>query len=482
MRWLRYLYRVPLLLIHLFLFLPLTLFCMVPVLAGIRVDGERLEHFAVRTWSAGLMRVFGFRPRRVGRPFPGPALFVANHVSWIDIEALHSQRMMGFVAKHEIRTWPVVGWLAARGETIFHHRGSQESLGGVLHEMLKRLRSGRSVGVFPEGRTRDGHAVGPFHARIFLAAVEAGVPVQPVALRYGELKDDSEQSVKRASDVRKAFNSPFWPFVLVSTSVGQEGIDFAYRLNRLLVEGPMASYPGRFQAFATLPLQSPEAAADELERSVKEDGFLGALTNGHITKKYLDHPDFEPVLARAVALDVPIYLHPGYPADEVFKIYYSTTRSEYTEEFQDYIFSGSGYGWHQEVLTQCVRMIAYGVFDRFPKLKIIIGHMGEGLPFYYKRILEDMGEATESSLEKPFEQYFQDNFWVTTSAFPQTELLDLLLKYISVDRVMFATDYPFADIKEQTDWFRGVDLPREDKEKIAFRNAEKLFRMKVPVK
>ena len=263
---------------------------------------------------------------------------------------------------------------------------------------------------------------------------------------------------------------------------GRKGVDFAYRLNRLLVEGPIAKHPGRFKAFATLPLQSPEAAADELERSVKEDGFLGALTNGHITKKYLDHPEFEPVLARAVALDVPIYLHPGYPADEVFKILYSTTRSKYTEEFQDYIFSGSGYGWHQEVLTQCIRMITYGVFDRFPKLKIIIGHMGEGLPFYHERIVNDMGEPTEDSLKKPFAQYFQDNFWITTSAFPETDLLNLLLKFISVDRVMFATDYPFADIKAQTDWFRGVELSREDKEKIALRNAEKLFKMKVPVK
>ncbi|MCZ7423698.1 amidohydrolase family protein [Verrucosispora sp. WMMA2121] len=263
---------------------------------------------------------------------------------------------------------------------------------------------------------------------------------------------------------------------------GKRGIDLAYRLNRQLVDGPIAKYPGRFKAFATLPLQSPEAAADELERSVREDGFLGALTNGHITRKYLDHPDFEPVLARAVALDVPIYLHPGYPADEIFEILYSTTRPEYTKEYQPYIFSGSGYGWHQEILTQCIRMITYGVFDRFPKLKIIIGHMGEGLPFYYERIANDMGEPTENSLKKPFEQYFQDNFWITTSAFPQTELLNLLLKYISVDRVMFATDYPFADIKEQTDWFRGVDLPREDKEKIAFRNAEELFRMKMPVK
>lgn len=256
---------------------------------------------------------------------------------------------------------------------------------------------------------------------------------------------------------------------------GQEGIDFAYRLNKQLVDGPMATYPGRFEAFATLPLQSPEAAADELERAVREDGFLGALTNGIIGRKFLDHPDFEPVLARAEALNVPIYLHPGFPPEEVFQIYYSTMRPEYKEEYQDYILSGSGYGWHQEVLTQCLRMITYGVFDRFPKLQIIIGHMGEGLPFYYERVVGDMSEVTEDSLNKPFEQYFHDNFWFTTSAFFQDELLHLLLKYISVDRVMFATDYPFADMKEGTDWFRAVNLPREDKEKIAFRNAEKLF-------
>jgi hypothetical protein len=260
---------------------------------------------------------------------------------------------------------------------------------------------------------------------------------------------------------------------------GQEGIDFAYRLNKTLVDGPMATYPGRFEAFATLPLQDPEAAADELERAVREDGFLGALTNGSIGKKFLDHPDFEPVLARAEALDVPIYIHPGFPPDEVFQIYYSTMRPEYKAEYQDYIFSGSGYGWHQEVLTQCLRMITYGVFDRFPKLQIIIGHMGEGLPFYYERVVGEMSEVTEDSLNKPFEQYFHDNFWFTTSAFFQDELLHLLLKYISVDRVMFATDYPFADMKEGTDWFRAVKLPRKAKEKIAFRNAEKLFGIKV---
>ena len=185
MRVLRYGYRVPLLLWHLLIHLPLTLLAMTPPLRRRQIHGMRLDHRAIRLWSAGLLRVFGFRLRRIGTPLPGATLFVANHVSWIDIITLHSQRMMGFVAKREIAGWPFVGWLAVRGETIFHQRGNTESLGGVLHEMLARLRGGRSVGVFPEGRTRDGNQIGPFHARIFLAAVEAGVPVQPVALRYG---------------------------------------------------------------------------------------------------------------------------------------------------------------------------------------------------------------------------------------------------------------------------------------------------------
>ncbi|KRG46883.1 acetyltransferase [Stenotrophomonas panacihumi] len=188
LRWFRYLYRVPLLLLHVVLGLPVTMACIVvPPLARIRFGADdTLEQVMIRWWQGNLMRIFGFRLRRFGTPLPGPTLFVANHVCWIDISILHSQRVMGFVAKREIAGWPLVGWLAARGQTIFHQRGSTESLGGVLQEMLVRLREGKSVGVFPEGRTRGGHEVGPFHARIFQAAVEAQVPVQPVALRYGE--------------------------------------------------------------------------------------------------------------------------------------------------------------------------------------------------------------------------------------------------------------------------------------------------------
>lgn len=264
----------------------------------------------------------------------------------------------------------------------------------------------------------------------------------------------------------------------VQNAPRQQGIDLAHRLNKGIADGPMATYPGRFAAYATLPLQDPKASADELERAVREDGFVGAMTNGFVGKKFLDHPDFEPLLARAEALDVPIYLHPGFPPDVVFDVYYRITRPKYNEAYQDYIFSGSGYGWHQEVLTQCLRLILTGTFDRFPKLQIIVGHMGEGLPFYYERILGDLGETVESSLRKPLAKYFDDNFWFTTSAFFQDELLHLLLKYISVDRVMFAIDYPFADMRQGADWFRAVDLPRDAKEKIAFRNAEKLLGIK----
>ncbi|NLA66829.1 MAG: 1-acyl-sn-glycerol-3-phosphate acyltransferase [Gammaproteobacteria bacterium] len=181
----RYALRVPMLLWHALVHLPLVMVAITLPSDRIALGAESLRDRLVRTWQGGLARVFGLRLRRTGTPLPGAALFVANHVSWMDIPVLHSQRMMGFVAKREIEGWPLVGRMARRGGTIFHERGSQESLGGVLHAMIARLRSGRAVGVFPEGRTRDGAEVGPFHARIFMAAVECGVPVQPVALRYG---------------------------------------------------------------------------------------------------------------------------------------------------------------------------------------------------------------------------------------------------------------------------------------------------------
>jgi len=182
---LRYLWRAPWLLLHVLVALPACIALTNPLTAHWRIRGERSDHFAIRTWSAGLLRVFGMRTRRFGTPLPGAAMFVANHVSWIDITLLHSQRVVGFVAKAEISKWPLIGWLASRRGTIYHHRGDNDSLHGVMHQMVQRLEQGQGVGVFPEGRTTDGERINVFHARIFQPAVLANVPAQPVALKYG---------------------------------------------------------------------------------------------------------------------------------------------------------------------------------------------------------------------------------------------------------------------------------------------------------
>jgi len=182
---LRYVRRAPLLIVHLLITLPLALLVINPVGARLRIGGERLDQWMTRWWSSWLVRCFGFRIRRFGEPLPGGVLFVANHVSWLDIELMHSQAFMCFVAKAEIERWPLVGWLAGHAGTIYHRRGSTHSLGAVMERVVERLKDGVPVGVFPEGGTGDGSHVRTFHARIFQVATDANVPIQPVALRYG---------------------------------------------------------------------------------------------------------------------------------------------------------------------------------------------------------------------------------------------------------------------------------------------------------
>lgn len=206
-RALRYIWRIPLLVWHVLVDLPITILLMADPWGEMTIGGVRLGHRAVRWWSRWLMRIYGLDVRASGTQLPDPVLFVANHVGWTDIVVLHSTRMMGFVAKREIAGWPVVGWMAKKGQTIFHQRGSQESLGDVLQQMVERLREGHSVGAFPEGGTRDGRELGPFHARLFYASVEADVAVQPVALCYGT-RGDAQTVV--AFRKREGFAQNFW--------------------------------------------------------------------------------------------------------------------------------------------------------------------------------------------------------------------------------------------------------------------------------
>jgi 1-acyl-sn-glycerol-3-phosphate acyltransferase len=185
LRPLRYVWRVPMLLLHIVLGIMLCAFILTWNRNAVMKNGrEPFAHRMIRWWSTALMRIFGLRSVRFGQPLRDAALFVANHTSWIDIELLHSQRAACFVAKAEIASWPLVGWLAASGGTIFHRRGSNHSLAAVMQVMVDRLRQGRSVAVFPEGGTGHNGVLKVFHARIFQAALDADVPVQPVALRF----------------------------------------------------------------------------------------------------------------------------------------------------------------------------------------------------------------------------------------------------------------------------------------------------------
>lgn len=185
LRPLRYAWRVPQLLLHAIIAVPLSLLALNPLAARVRIGATTFEKAMIRWWSGRLVRIFGFRLRRFGEPLPGAVLYVANHISWLDIELMHSQRPVSFVAKSEIAGWPFVGWLASRAGTIFHRRGNTDSLNAVMTKVVERLREGEPVGVFPEGGSGHGETVGTFHARIFQTALDAGVPVQPVALRYG---------------------------------------------------------------------------------------------------------------------------------------------------------------------------------------------------------------------------------------------------------------------------------------------------------
>ena len=184
LRYLRLLYRLPWLVLHTLLGAPLTVLCQTAPGRAIGFGGRALSEIMLNWWAASACRIFGVRRQIHGRLRPGAQLIAANHISWIDIQLLHSLAAMGFVAKAEIERWPLVGWLARAGGTVFHLRGSHDSASGVAAAMADRLARGGKVAIFPEGGILPGEGVKRFHARMFGPAIEAAAPVQPVMLRY----------------------------------------------------------------------------------------------------------------------------------------------------------------------------------------------------------------------------------------------------------------------------------------------------------
>jgi len=229
------------------------------------------------------------------------------------------------------------------------------------------------------------------------------------------------------------------------------------------------SNPGRFEAFAVLPSNEPKAAADELERAVTKLGFKGAMLHGLSNGLFLDDKRFWPIYERAQKLDVPIYLHPAVPHPAVVEAYYK----DYLKEFPGLLTAA--WGFTVETATQGIRMVLSGVFDAYPGLKMILGHLGESLPFSLWRI--DMALQRPGNVKTPFRDTFRNHFWITTSGNFSTPALLCCVMEMGADRILFSVDYPFVPNPPGVKWMEHVPLGPEDRAKILHGNAERLLRL-----
>ena len=247
----------------------------------------------------------------------------------------------------------------------------------------------------------------------------------------------------------------------------EQAIPLAREANDYLARS-IAPHPDRLAAFATLPTAAPEAAADELERAVTELGFKGALINGHVRGRFLDDREFWPIFERAVRLAVPIYLHPTDPPAAVREAYYSGLPPQVGQTL-----STAGWGWHVDTGLHVLRMIAGGVLDEYPGLQIILGHMGEALPFFLARSSRVLRQ--QAGLSRPLEEYVAENLHFTTSGMFTHPPLTCLLDVVGADRVMFSVDYPYSSNEEGRDFMAGAPVSEADRETLAFGNAQRLL-------
>lgn len=231
-------------------------------------------------------------------------------------------------------------------------------------------------------------------------------------------------------------------------------------------------HPTRFAGFATLPTVVPETAADELERMVKEHNFKGAIINGHVKGRYLDDKSFWPIFERAEALKVPIYLHPTMPPQPVIEASYN---GNFSKEVST-ILARNAWGWHIETATHILRIILSGAFDQYPKLQLIISHMGEGLPFMLPRIDDSLPKET-TKLERPVSAYLRENIYYTFSGLNYIQTFLNLFLEVGADHIMFSTDYPFVPMDKTCTFLDQLPVSTADKEKIAHGNAERLLHM-----
>ena len=234
----------------------------------------------------------------------------------------------------------------------------------------------------------------------------------------------------------------------------------------------ISQHPTRLAGLAMLPMNDPEEAAKELERSTKDLKFVGALVDNHVHGEFYDDERFWPIFQKAEELGVVIYIHPSFPDD----------KKHYEGNYSPKIslaLSAFGWGWHSETALSLLRLFASGFFDRFPKVKIVIGHMGEMIPFQIERIIT---VADNWGLKRGFRQVWKENVWVTTSGMFDLAPFACLLQCTNIDHVLYSVDYPFSPNEKGLEFVEKVRssglLSEEDFEKFAYRNAEALLGVK----
>ena len=250
--------------------------------------------------------------------------------------------------------------------------------------------------------------------------------------------------------------------------------EIARRANDFLA-AEVTKRPRRFQGLAALAMQDPEEATRELQRCVRELGFRGALVNGFSQIRdpnsmvYLDDARYRGFWAECEKLDVPFYLHPRNPLPSAAQIY----------EGHPWLL-GPTWAFGQETAVHALRLMASGLFDAHPRLQIILGHMGEGLPYSIWRV-DNRNAWTKQPprypAKKKLGEYFQQNFYLTTSGNFRTQtLIDAMLE-IGSDRILFSTDWPFENIDHAADWFDSATISEADRRKIGRDNALRLFKL-----
>ena len=233
----------------------------------------------------------------------------------------------------------------------------------------------------------------------------------------------------------------------------------------------VSHHSGRYGGFATLALENPESAAAELQRCVGKLGFVGAMIDGTFDGQFLDNRRFEPVLAEAERLGVPLYLHPAPPPAAVFDAYYRGLPDAVA-----YSLSIAGWGWHAEMGLHSLRLVVAGVFDRFPKLQVIIGHMGEFIPYCLARSDLLLSRAA-SHLQRRVSDYFRMNFHFTTSGYFTIPPLLCALMVFGPERILFAVDYPYSPNASGRLLLNTAPISPSALEMISHENAERLLKL-----